>query len=285
MTWQQHDLSSLNRTNTPNNYSSYLNYVKKPVEIYVFIDPFSEVCWSLQTFLKKLTMEYGRFFTFRTIVSSQLTVLGNERLYNKQKLNAIAENSTSYNVDEPWLASLAIKAAELQGKRAGKNFLNRLQESLFLEKKNICNLETLLECASEANIDMQEFEKDIFSTSAKKAYACDMRLTNEMNVDYFPTIVFFNQMVEEHGIKVSGLYPYEVYEQVLSETLQYQPIPSTKLPLEVFVNQYSIVSSKELATIYDWPIEKIKREMKKLQFKQKVEMVSSEYGAYWKPKV
>lgn len=259
--------------------------VKKPVEIYVFIDPFSEVCWSLQTFLKKLTMEYGRFFTFRTIVSSKLTVLGNERLYNKQNLNAVAESSASYEVDEPWMASLAIKAAELQGKRAGKNFLNRLQESLFLEKKDICNLDTLLECAAEAKIDMQEFEKDIFSTSAKRAYACDMRLTNEMNVDYFPTIVFFNQMVEEHGIKVSGLYPYEVYEQVLSETLQYQPIPSTKLPLEVFVNQYSIVSSNELAIIYDWPIEKIKREMKKLQFKQKVEIVSSDYGVYWKPKV
>ncbi|MHA6251706.1 ClpXP adapter SpxH family protein [Oceanobacillus sp. CAU 1775] len=285
MTWQQHDLSSLNRANTPKNYNSYMNYVKKPVEIYVFIDPFSEVCWSLQTFLKKLTMEYGRFFTFRTIVSNPLTVLENEKLNNKSALEAIAENSATYDIDEPWLTSLAIKAAELQGKRAGKNFLNRIQESLFLEKKNISNLDTLLECASEANIDMQEFEKDIFSTSAKRAYECDMRLTNEMNVDYFPTIVFFNQMVEEHGIKVSGLYPYEIYEQVLSDALQYQPIPSTKLPLEVFVNQYSIVSSKELAIIYDWPIERIKREMKKLQFKQKVEMISSDYGVYWKPKV
>jgi predicted DsbA family dithiol-disulfide isomerase len=282
VTWQRHHLSSANHTDTDINSKRFLRHGKKPIEIYVFIDPFSEVCWSLQTYLKKLAMEYGRFFTFRTIVSSQLSVLTREQLNSRIEYYASEEKSRSYSVSHPWITSLAMKAAELQGKKAGKCFLNRIQESLFLEKQNISELGVLLECASDAKLDMQEFEKDIFSNSAKNAFQCDLRLTNEMNVDHLPTMVFFNQMEEDHGIKVSGLYPYEVYELVLSEILSYHPIPSTKLPLEDFVNHFAAVGTKELAMIYDWPLDKTKREMKKLQFKQKVEMVPNDHGVYWK---
>lgn len=290
MTWQQPELPSSNHKHTPANYNSYIDHVKKPVEVYVFIDPFSEVCWSLQTYLKKLTIEYGRFFTVRPIVSSYLSILSNNNetftTNNSFRQLSIQENKENYSINHPWITSLAIKAAELQGKRAGKNYLNILQEKLFLEKQNISELEVLLDCAKEANLDMLEFENDIFSSSAKKAYQCDLRLTNEMDVEMnnLPTMVFFNQMVEEQGIKISGLYPYEIYELVLSEILRYQPIPSSKPSLEEFINRYSLVGTQEISIIYDWSLEKTRIEMKKLQFMQKVEMISNNHGTFWKTK-
>lgn len=290
MSWQQPELPSSNHTSTSADYNGYIDYIKKPVEIYVFIDPFSEVCWSLQTYIKKLTIEYGRFFTTRPIVSGYLSLLNNDKkkvLTRNNPLHAcnIAECNNEYNtVTHPWNTSLALKAAELQGKRAGKKFLGKVQQKLFLEKQNISELEILLDCAREANLDMQEFEKDIFSSPAKKAYQCDLRLTNEMDVDNLPTMVFFNQMAEEHGIKVSGLYPYEIYELVLSEILRYQPIPSAKPPLEELIHHHTILGTKEVAIIYDWSITKTERELKKLQFMQKVEKVPSNYGVFWKAK-
>src|SRR5699024_2053401 len=86
-------------------------------------------------------------------------------------------------VSSPWIASLAIKAAELQGKKAGRLFLRKVQENLFLMKQNISDEDVLWKCAKEANLDLDEFNNDLYSPSAKKAFQGDMKLTQEMEVD------------------------------------------------------------------------------------------------------
>lgn len=294
MSWNQPGLTSPNHTNTSANYS-YIDYVQKPIEIYVFIDPLCAECWSLEPYLKKLSVEYGRFFTIRHIVSGHLTTLNTDSFDQPIKLKDIWERTARRTgmscdgdlwlenpVSYPWVTSLAIKAAELQGKKAGKHFFRKLQENIFLKKKDISNEEVLLQCAQEAKLDVEEFEKDLFSQSAKKALQCDLRLTREMEVDYIPTIVFFNQVAEEEGIKISGLYPYDIYELVLKEMLQRAPIPSVKPPLEKFLEQYGVVGSKEVSVVYDWSMTKTEKEMKKLQFRQVVERIPAKYGSFWK---
>lgn len=101
-----------------------------------------------------------------------------------------------------------------------------------------------------------------------------------MEVDYIPTIVFFNQVVEEEGIKISGLYPYEIYELVLKEMLQRTPIPSVKPPLETFLEYYEVVGTKEISVVYDWSLAKTEKEMKKLQFQQVVEKSQQNMGPF-----
>ena len=294
MSWNQTELTSSNHTNTSANYS-YVDIVQKPIEIFVFIDPLCAECWSLEPYLKKLSVEYGRFFTIRQIVSGQLRALNTDSFDKPRKLKDMWERTAKRTgmscdgdlwvenpVSYPWIASLAIKAAELQGKKAGMVFLRKLQENLFLKKQNISDGDVLLQCAKEAKLDVEEFERDLFSGSAKKAYQCDLKLTREMEVDYIPTIVFFNQVVEEEGIKISGLYPYEIYELVLKEMLQRTPIPSVKPPLETFLEYYEVVGTKEISVVYDWSLAKTEKEMKKLQFQQVVEKIPAKYGSFWK---
>lgn len=294
MSWNQTELTSSNHTNTSANYS-YVDIVQKPIEIFVFIDPLCAECWSLEPYLKKLSVEYGRFFAIRQIVSGQLRALNTDSFDKPRKLKDMWERTAKRTgmscdgdlwienpVSYPWIASLAIKAAELQGKKAGMVFLRKLQENLFLKKQNISDGDVLLQCAKEAKLDVEEFERDLFSGSAKKAYQCDLKLTREMEVDYIPTIVFFNQVVEEEGIKISGLYPYEIYELVLKEMLQRTPIPSVKPPLETFLEYYEVVGTKEISVVYDWSLAKTEKEMKKLQFQQVVEKIPAKYGSFWK---
>ncbi|MBP2076581.1 ClpXP adapter SpxH family protein [Oceanobacillus polygoni] len=294
MSWNQTELTSSNHTNTSVNYS-YIDIVQKPIEIFVFIDPLCAECWSLEPYLKKLSVEYGRFFTIRQIVSGQLRALNTDSFDKPRKLKDMWERTAKRTgmscdgdlwienpVSYPWIASLAIKAAELQGKKSGMLFLRKLQENLFLKKQNISDGDVLLQCAKEAKLDVEEFERDLFSASAKKAYQCDLKLTREMEVDYIPTIVFFNQVVEEEGIKISGLYPYEIYELVLKEMLQRTPIPSVKPPLETFLEYYEVVGSKEISVVYDWSLAETEKEMKKLQFQQVVEKIPAKYGSFWK---
>lgn len=292
MSWERTELSSSQRANTSSEYSC--TTVKKPIEIYVFIDPMCPECWSLEPYLKKLSIEYGRLFTIRPVISGATKPLNHDNFNQPRKLREIWERTASRTgmscdgdlwienpIHSPAIAYLAIKAAELQGIRYGKIFLRKLQESLFLQKKDISNEEVLLDCAEAAKLDIQEFKNDLHSLSAKKALQCDYKLSKEMEIDYMPTMVFFHKNVEEQGIKISGLYPYEIYVRVLSEMLEHLPIPSQSPSLEEFVAHYGVVGTKEVSVVYNWSMEKSEREMKKLTLKQIVEKIPAKHGTFW----
>ncbi|MDY0407911.1 ClpXP adapter SpxH family protein [Virgibacillus soli] len=294
MSWNHTEFLDSKDSNTRSQYS-YFDFVQKPIEMFVFIDPLCPECWSLEPYLRKLSLEYGRFFTIRPVLTNYLVPLQNEPFDTPRKMKEIWERTakrTGMSCDgdlwdenpilTPWAASLAIKAAELQGKKSGRVFLRKLQESLFLKKQNITEKAVLLACAKEANLDIDEFKNDLESTSARNALQCDIRLTKEMEVDYIPTIVFINQRTEEQGIKVSGLYPYDIYVRVLEETLKKYLIPSEKPPLESFIAFYGVVGSKEISVVYDWSIATAEREMKKLQLKQIVKKMPAKHGNFWK---
>ncbi|WP_077325133.1 ClpXP adapter SpxH family protein [Virgibacillus siamensis] len=296
MSWNHSGLRSSNQTYTSAKYS-YFDFVQKPIEIYVFIDPLCPECWSLEPYLKKLSIEYGRFFTIRPIISGHLDTLNKDKFDKPKRLKDIWEKTASRTgmscdgdlwienpVSSPWIASLAIKAAELQGKKAGRIFLRKVQESLFLKKQNISEEHVLLECAENAKLDISEFKNDLYSDTARKAFQSDLNLTKEMEVDFIPAIVFFNPSTEDQGIKISGLYPYDIYVQVLKQILQKDAVPSSKPPLEDFLSYYQVVGIKEVAVVYDWTTSKAEREMKKLQLRQSVEKIPVKYGTFWKYK-
>ncbi|CQR47994.1 hypothetical protein BN1058_02331 [Paraliobacillus sp. PM-2] len=271
----------------------YFDLLRKPIEIYLFINPLCPECWSLEPLLKKLVMEYGRFFTIRPILSNQLSTLNQEK-FNKKELKKQWEKTSSLTgmccdgdlwlekpVHYPSILPIAIKAAELQGKKAGKKYLRKVQECAFLNKRDITTEENLIACADEAQLDVVEFKKDLYSNSAKKALQCDLKLVKEMEVDYFPSIVFFNQAGDDEGLKLSGIYPYEVYVKVLKEILQKEVKPVEKPSLEEFIAHFRFVATKEVAVVFDWSIEHAIKELKKLQLKQLVHEIPVKHGSFW----
>ncbi|MCQ6274301.1 DsbA family protein [Bacillus sp. V3B] len=261
----------------------------------MFIDPLCPECWALEPLMKKLQIEYGKYFTVKHVVSGRLASLN---LGRKQKYENIAElwDKTGSRfgmscdgslwlenpISAPYLASVAIKAAELQGRKAGIRFLRKLQEMLFLEKQNISTLEVLQNCAENSGLDVNEFISDIHSNSAAKAFQCDLKITSEMDVSEIPTLVFFNENIEDEGIKITGHYSYEVYVQIIMEMLQEEPVRSNPPPLETFLKHFHLVASQEIAVVYNKSIPEVDRELKKLQLKQLVEKVPAKYGTFWR---
>ncbi|MDY0406170.1 ClpXP adapter SpxH family protein [Virgibacillus sp. 179-BFC.A HS] len=296
MSWDRRKESGSSSTGTDTSSTySYFDVMQKPLEMYVFVDPICPECWSLEPYLKKLSLEYGRFFTFRPVISNYLKPCHKGKFATPRKLKEIWEKTATRTgmscdgdiwlenpISSPLVASIAIKAAELQGKKAGRLYLRKLQENLFLNKQDVTNEHVLMQCAHEANLDLHEFQNDLISPTAKKALQADIKLTKEMEVDYIPTIVFFNQRLDEQGIKISGLYPYDIYVRVLCEVLQKNPIPSQKPSLEEFLKFYKVVASKEISVVYDWSIAKTEKEMKKLQLRQLVEKIPAKHGTFWK---
>jgi predicted DsbA family dithiol-disulfide isomerase len=275
--------------------SQQCNGEKKPLEIYLFIDPLCPECWALEPIIKKLLIEYGRFFTLKYVLSGKLATLNIRKRQKFENIAHIWERAASRfgmscdgnlwfenPISTPYVASIAIKAAELQGKRAGIRFLRKLQELLFLEKQNISDVTVLIECAKSVELDVAEFVKDLHSNSAAKAFQCDLKITSEMDVHEIPTLVFFNENIEEEGIKISGCYPYGIYVELIHEMLGFCPEPTPPPPLESFLSYFKFVATKEIAVVYDMAIHEVEREMKKLQLKQKVEKVPVKYGTFWR---
>lgn len=268
---------------------------KKPIEIYMFLDPLCPECWALEPIMKKLQIEYGKYFSIRHVLSGRLATLNMGKKKRYETIAELWEKTASRTgmscdgsvwfenpVSSPYLASIAIKSAELQGKKKGILFLRQLQEVLFLDKQNVSSFDVLKGCARNVGLDLAEFVTDIHSETAAKAFQCDMKITNEMDVQEIPTLVFFNANVEEEGIKITGLYPYEVYVQILEEMLQEKPEPSKPPSLEGFLKQYKMVASKEIAVVYDMTVSQAEKEMKKLLLKQKVEQIPAKYGVFWR---
>ncbi len=268
---------------------------KKPLEIYFFIDPLCPECWALEPIVKKLQIEYGQFFTLKHVLSGRLTTLNTRRKQQFEDMARVWERTASRSgmscdgslwlenpISSPHAASIAIKAAGLQGKRQGLRFLRKVQEVVFLEKQNISDENVLIQCAKEIGLDIAEFHKDLHSESAAKAFQCDGKITAEMDVQEIPTLVFFNEDVEEEGIKVAGCYPYDMYVQILHEMLGHQPLPSSLPPLNMFLQYFQFVATTEVAVVYDVSTKDAERELKKMQLQQKVEQVPVKYGTFWK---
>lgn len=261
----------------------------------MFIDPLCPECWALEPILKKLQIEYGQYFSIKHVLSGRLADLNLGKKKNYEHIAEFWERTASRTgmscdgtlwlenpVETPHIASIAIKAAELQGRKAGIRFLRKLQELLFLDKQNVSEIEVLAGISKSIDLDVDEFLIDLHSDSAAKAFQCDLKITAEMDVQEIPTLVFFNDNAEDEGIKITGSYPYEVYVQILEEMLTEQPIRSFPPPLESFLKFFKFVASQEIAVVYNMTISQVEREMKKLLLKQQVEQIPAKYGTFWK---
>lgn len=247
----------------------------KPIELYAFIDPLCSSCFDLQPILRKLQVEYEQYFTLRVVLSTQLSTL-----------NSFCKNETIHEEDftHPALPSVAIKAAELQGKRAGMRFLQKLQEQLFLDTKNVATYSNLISIAELAQLDMDEFKSDIQSKEATRAFQCDLYISREMDVNESPSLVFFNENIEDEGIKVCGVYSYEVYEKVLAEMLGMKLTRQEPPTLDELFLRYNTLSTKEVASIYGVTNYAAERELKKRTLLQQLERIPLAHNNQWRLK-
>ena len=118
-----------------------------------------------------------------------------------------------------------MKAAEFQGKRAGYRFISKLFEYAYLKKRNVLSFSVLVEIAESLCLDVDEFVRDFSSNHVLHSLQVDLHLANEMEVEDAPSFVFFNENIEDEGLKVNGLHSYEIYEQILEEMVGYEITP------------------------------------------------------------
>ncbi|KOY82424.1 DsbA family protein [Lysinibacillus macroides] len=256
-----------------------ISTTNKPIELYIFIDPLCPEAFSMQATLRKLQLEYNHYFTWRFVLSTELTSLN---CLSKRVKGCIS--GIELDINHPVLPSIAIKAAELQGKRAGTRYLSKLQEYVLLNYQDVNSYATLLKIAEDVQLDMNEFTVDFGSKEAARAFQCDLYIKREMEVDEVPSIVFFNECIEDEGLKVSGSYAYEVYEHILQEMLSEQLVRQPLPTIEDLFSKFHTLSTNEIAFIYSLTEQAAERELKKRMLQQKIERIQTTHATLWRLK-
>ncbi|MCZ2258986.1 DsbA family protein [Sporosarcina sp. G11-34] len=254
-----------------------LSPLNRPIEIYLFIDPLCVDCWSLQPILRKLQIDYERIFTLRIALRTSLPTLNLQPSPCKDSSDTCDKTHASF-------PSIAIKAAEFQGKRAGLRFLSKMLEYSYLKSRNITSFSVLLEIAEKIHLDIDEFTKDFSSHNVLRSLQVDLYMAKEMEVDKAPTFVFFNENIEDEGLKVSGLYEYDIYEQILEELIGQSIIPDNPPPLDDLFGRFDTLATKEIAEIYNISESSAERELKKRLLQQHVERLPFQDVTLWRKK-
>lgn len=265
----------MNRYTLPSDIIAPANS-NKPIELYVFVDPLCQNCWEFQSVIKKLQIDYEQYFTLRVILRTKLRVI--------QPTQPNSNDLTEDDFIHPLLPSIAVKAAEFQGKKAGKRFLTKLQENLFLESKNVTTFSVLLDVAEKSKLDVDEFVQDLDSDDVKRAFQGDLYISREMEVDVVPSIVFFNERIEDEGLKVSGLYSYEVYEKVLEELVGCELERKQPPELDELLSRYDTLATQEIAAIYEISEQTAERLLKIKLLQQNVECQAFPNTKLWSTK-
>ncbi len=252
--------------------------LSKPIEIYVFVDPLCMNSWALQPLLRRLQVEYERYFTLKIVLHTSLAKTNSCCIVNMDDAKACKKN-------HPAFPSIALKAAEFQGKRAAFRFLSKLFEYTYLKKRNVLSFSVLVEIAESLGLDVDEFILDFSSHHVLRSLQVDLHLANEMEVEDAPSFVFFNENIEDEGLKVNGLHSYDIYEQILEEMVGHEITPDAPPTLDELFMRFDSLATNEIAEIYNIPEKSAERELKKQLLLQKIERMPLSDMTLWRKRI
>lgn len=267
----------------------------KAVKLLYFTDPICSSCWGIEPQLRKLKQEYGEYFDIEYrmggLLKSWSEYGGNDVNGPESVAQHWDEASAYYNMpidgdvwkEDPLHSSfppaIAFKAAQLQGKHKADQFLRRIKEMVFTEKKNITRSEHLVQAATDAGLDARQFSHD-YQHRAKELFEEDLAMAREWGVRGFPTIYFIDG--DDNRFKVYGSKPYEVYEQALLKLLPVKAEKATPSSFEAILKGYNTVTLKEFALFYNKTVAEAEAILQELEQQMKVKRVETKAGPLWK---
>ena len=167
------------------------------LEFYLFVNPLGLTCYhSDQELLNALERVSTHYNVNVLCYHNQATL---SRFIERLGLNPCSLKLRNEIFEKIYLASLASKAASLQGKRFSRQFITQLQNKVNNEIDRF-NLQLIMEIAEALRLDLDSFEQDLHSDIVKKLFTRDQQTANDMNVQQTPSLVIFEYMSDEDGI-------------------------------------------------------------------------------------
>lgn len=272
----------------------------KPLHIIYFSDPICSYCWNIEGFLKRLSLEYGDYFTIEERMGGLLRQFG-EVDYEGQEINAkkMAEawDLTSEKLRIPingsvWLtdplsssfpASIAFKAAELQSEKLAIDLLRKLRESLFVEAKNISKWEVIEADAKLVGLNVAKLKEDYESGKAEALFNEDIALGQEVNVDVFPTLFIVDK--NDNHIQLVAPISYVALKSDFKKILPEAKLTPYNKDVLSLMQRFGSTTLKEMSVLTERSYSEVEVELVELTRAGKLVQIASPKGSLWRLKV
>ncbi|XJS11345.1 DsbA family protein [Aerococcaceae bacterium WGS1372] len=170
------------------------NGVSKVFEIFLFVNPLGTQCYQCEQEVFKLIDLVAADIDLHILPFHNQRIV--ENFMNQLNIPTSDLDRRNLVFNKVYHASLAYKAACLQGKRIGRHFLMRLQE-LTEGDINQFNKEAALELAYEVGLDVEIFRQDYKSDFVKQLFLKDQKIANDMLVQNSPALVICEYSSDE----------------------------------------------------------------------------------------
>lgn len=206
---------------------------EKIFELFLFVNPLGTYCYRCENELLKFVRnsEFKVHYHFLTFHNLQTV---NQYMKN-QKLPVTDLDLRNDIYMKIYDAALSYKAALLQGKRLGHQFLIELQQQIHQQKREY-NDDLLEEILNKVEIDKKMFYEDKSSSAVKKAYDRDLQIAQEMNVTHTPSLVIFDNSNQSYGLLLAS----SITAETIAEICNGEPLPgyhSTKKLVGTHTNE------------------------------------------------
>ena len=170
---------------------------EKIFELYLFVNPLGSYCYRCENELLKFVRnsEFKVHYQFVTFHNLQTV----DQYMKNQKLDETDLDLRNEIYTRIYDAALSYKAALLQGKRPGRQFLFELQHQIHHHNRNYSK-ELLDEILDNIEIDKKMFYEDKASKLVHQEYEKDQQIAQEMMVESNPSLVIFDNLNQQFGV-------------------------------------------------------------------------------------
>lgn len=280
------------RTETTSEDTAFKN--EKPIRVLYYTDPICSGCWGIEPQLRRLKLEYGHVLDFEYRMGGLLpdwSYSGGG--INKPQDVALHWDEVSIYYQMPidgdiwledplnssYLPSIAFKAAQMQDAEKAIDFLRKMRELLFLQKKNITNWEYLEEAATLAGLNTGRLKNDYENGTAEKFFREDLNLARKKGVRGFPSIYLKNS--DDDVAFVYGSRPYSYYEDAIRklqpavEKQRYEKSPKW------LAEKFGSITAKELSVLCEITFAKAEEKLELLRNTGKLKRISGKNGSIY----
>jgi putative protein-disulfide isomerase len=250
--------------------------VSAPLRVVWYTDPHNIWCWGCEPAIRRLEVLYpdtveleirqgGLFEDFAPVREQWARMSGGRwtesvraffdavAAQHRMPMNVERMTASVDDFSSTWPACIAVKAADLQGRVAGRRYLRRLREAWCLDGRGIHRRNVQESVAAGAGLDVNAFGRALDDGTADAAFHWDREACKEHEVTGFPTF----EITSADGpvndtVRLNGWQPWEAFDDFLRKlapAIRPRTLEPTESVVEDLLRRYERFATRELTAV------------------------------------